>query len=167
MRDGDDSVTDDETRWILGGHMYQSGRPDSVYGHNEAEPEVSEVGDQVYYVIDFGCPVPFTQIPPLVEAGFEKCHKVFARGNQRVLAHYESGRDCLVQGLGHPLCGLLLMIAVTFASPTVTTVLPTHSEHFEDGPRKDPRLLAIDLVTRMLWFLHPEWFTWKEDGGMI
>lgn len=157
VRDDDDSPTNDETRWMLGRHMYQSGCPDHMYGQNEAETEVSEIGDRVY-VIDFGCPIPFTKIPPLVEEGFEKCRKVFARGDQRVLAHYESARDCLIQCLGDPLCDVLLMIVLTFASSIVTPVLPMHADCFEARPRKDPRLLAVALITRMLWFLYPQWF---------
>jgi hypothetical protein len=42
-----------------------------------------------------------------------------------------------------------------------------HSYEFEAGPRKDPRLLAVTLTTRMLWFLHPWYFPWEKDDGMV
>ncbi|KAH6873639.1 hypothetical protein B0T10DRAFT_416344 [Thelonectria olida] len=166
VRDVDDRMTANEERWLLGGNMYQSGHPENIFRRGEAETDATE-GQLRSYVIDFGCAVPFTGIPLLIEEGFEACRKSFAQGDQKILAHYEAARDCLIRGLGDPLCDLLLMIVLTFSSSTDTPVLPMYGHNFEAGPRRDQRLLAVALTTRMLWFLYPDSFPWEEDGGMV
>lgn len=55
------------------------------------------------------------------------------------------------------------MIVLTLASSIVTLTLLSHKSYFEAGARKDLKLFAVTLTTRMLWFLHPEWFPWDTD----
>ena len=38
---------------------------------------------------------------------------------------------------------------------------------FEAGPRKDPKIFAAGLVTRMLWYLRPNAFPWNKDDGQV
>lgn len=119
-------------------------------------------------VIDFGCEVPFTRIPGIIEDGFQLQERNFKRGDQRVLEHYEVARHCLEECLGDPLCDLLLMIALTFASSSVTPEVAPNSKGFgAAAKRKDPALLAVNLVTRMLWFLRPQRFPRDADCGSV
>ena len=158
-----------EGRWLFGGSIYLGGHPSNLIQEHEANPEATEVEPQTVptCVIDFGCAVPFTEIPLLIEEGFEASRKLFARRDPKVLAHYEAARDCLQQCLGDPLCDVLLMIVLTFSSSIVTPALPMRGSEFEVGPRKDPRLVAVTLATRMLWFLCPWNFPWEKDDGMV
>jgi len=117
--------------------------------------------------IDFGCKIPFTNIPEMVEEGFRLMEKNFKRGDAGVLRHYQVARHSLVGCLGDPLCDLMLMIALTLASSSETPWVPPKSNQFEVGPRKDARLLAANLVTRMLWFLRPQDFPWDKDDGQV
>lgn len=59
------------------------------------------------------------------------------------------------------------MIVLTLASSIVTPTLLSHKSHFEAGARKDPKLFAVTLTTRMLWFLRPESFPWDTDEEAI
>jgi hypothetical protein len=117
--------------------------------------------------IDFGCPIPFTQVPELVKQGFEALERHFKKGDQRVLEHYQVARNCLESCLGDPLCDLMLMLVLTLASCSITPTVAPKMRHFSEGARKDPELFAANLVTRMLWFLRPEHFPWKEDHSLV
>jgi hypothetical protein len=117
--------------------------------------------------IDLGSGIPFATIPAIVEAGFKKLEKLFAKGDARVFEHYHVARNCLEQCLGDPLCDLLLMIVLTLSSSTVTPCVAVAGRQFEAGKRKDPEMFAANLATRMLWFLRPEAFPWDEDVGMV
>ncbi|KAF2664817.1 hypothetical protein BT63DRAFT_418151 [Microthyrium microscopicum] len=117
--------------------------------------------------IDFGYEIPFTCIPSIVEDGFRAQEKIFAKGNQKILEHYHVARNCLERSLGDPLCDVLLMLVLTFSSSSVTPRVAAQSKHFKAGPRKDPRIFAASMVTRMLWFLHPEAFPSEQDDGMV
>ncbi|KFX97261.1 hypothetical protein O988_04947 [Pseudogymnoascus sp. VKM F-3808] len=44
---------------------------------------------------------------------------------------------------------------------------PLHGNEFCAGPKKEPKLLAAALTTRMLWLLHPEWFPWEKNYDEI
>jgi hypothetical protein len=111
--------------------------------------------------------IPFEQIPELVKEGFEAQEQHFKRGDQRVLEHYQVARNCLQSCLGDPLCDLLLLLALTLGSCSVTpTVLPG-TQDFAVGARKDPASFTANLVTRMLWFLRPEQFPWTGSNGVI
>jgi hypothetical protein len=117
--------------------------------------------------IDFGCAIPFDAIPQLVEDGFRQQEKNFKTGNQGILEHYQTARQCLAECLGDLLCDLMLMLVLTLASSSVTpTVAPTANE-FSPGPKKDSSMFAANLVTRMLWFLKPTCFPWEADNGVI
>lgn len=118
-------------------------------------------------VIDLGHEVPFTSIPKIVEDGFRAQEKIFAKGNQRILEHYHIARNCLQRSLGDPLCDVLLMLVLTLSASSITPTVAAKSHHFEGGARKDPGLFAASMVTRMLWFLHPEAFPWEQDDGMV
>lgn len=118
--------------------------------------------------IDFGCNVPFEEVPRLVNEGFSKLEVLFAKGDHRVLEHYQQARVCLGQSLGDPLCDLMLMMALTFAASSVTPQVAKGERGFSGATkRKDPVLLAANMVTRMLWFLKPHAFPWDKDDGSI
>ncbi|RKK87314.1 hypothetical protein BFJ68_g17067 [Fusarium oxysporum] len=159
-----------EDRWLLGGNVYMSGFPMSLQPESTAEaeavPDTSEMGTRSSS-IDFGCPVPFTEIPQIIEEGLDFTRQLYASGNQKLLTHYEHARDCLEQALKDPLCDLLLMIVLTFTSSTHIPKLPQNKNNFEPGPEKNSQLLAVTLMTRMLWFLYPQFFPWDRDDGMI
>ncbi|EXM14330.1 hypothetical protein RAB80_016449 [Fusarium oxysporum f. sp. vasinfectum] len=140
-------------------------RPENT-AEAEVGPDTSETGMRTSS-IDFGCPVPFTEIPRIIEEGLDFTRQLYASGNQKLLAHYEHARDCLEQALKDPLCDLLLMIVLTFTSSTHIPKLPQNKNNFEPGPEKNSQLLAVTLMTRMLWFLYPQCFPWDRDDGMI
>jgi hypothetical protein len=118
--------------------------------------------------IDFGCPVPFMHIPSLVRDGFEMQARILNRGNTRVAEHFQLAQNCLVECLGDPLCDLLLMIVLTVAASSVTPEVPPKSRGFTAAAKKkEPGLVAANLVTRMLWFLRPNKFPWKDDSGKV
>jgi hypothetical protein len=119
--------------------------------------------------ISFGCPVPFTTIPALVELGFQKNDKMFGgdRGDPKILEHYHVARMTLEQCLGDPVCDVMLMMALTLASSSVTPAVSIKTKDFCKGAQKDPALFAANLVTRMLWFLCPTQFPKDEDDGMV
>jgi hypothetical protein len=117
--------------------------------------------------IDFGSAIPFIQIPGLVKQGFEALERQFQKGDRRVLEHYQVARNCLDSCLGDPLCDLMLMLVLTLASCSVTPTVAPQSRHFAVGAKKDPALFAANLVTRMLWFLRPQHFPWKEDHQLV
>ncbi|KAH7117376.1 hypothetical protein EDB81DRAFT_848235 [Dactylonectria macrodidyma] len=161
-----------EDRWLLGGNVYISGFPVSILPENAAEAEAETETDAAEtklqtLSINFGYPIPFTEIPRTIEEGLEFTQQLYASANQKVLAHYENARGCLEQALGDPLCDLLLMIVLTFTSSTVTPTLPQNKNSFKPGPRRHRQLLAVTLMTRMLWFLYPQCFPWDRDDGMI
>lgn len=118
--------------------------------------------------IDFGCDIPFREIPRLVNEGFVKLGRLFAKGNTNVLDHYEQARICLSKNLGDPVCDLMLMMVLTVgASSTTPQVAPGERVFSGAAKRKDPALLAANMVTRMLWFLLPDDFPWNQDDGSI
>src|ERR1700761_1027239 len=117
--------------------------------------------------IDFGCEIPFTQIPELVKQGFEALERQFQKGDRRILEPYQVARNCLDICLGDPLCDLMLMLVLTLASCSITPTVAPQTRHFDVGARKDPALFAANLVTRMLWYLRPEHFPWKEDHRLV
>ena len=159
-----------EVHWLFGGGEYLCGYPDNLLQQESADLQrIDHVAPAppVFYVVDFGSAIPFTEMPCILEEGFEMCRKLFSRGNRRVLAHYETARECLAQHLGDALCDVLLMIVLTFAYCEVTPALLLGSDQFETGPRKDPRMFAVSLSVRMLWFLYPKHFPWYEDDGMV
>jgi hypothetical protein len=61
----------------------------------------------------------------------------------------------------------MLMFVLTLASCSITPTVAPQTRHFGEGVRKDPALFAANLVTRMLWFLRPEHFPWKEDYQLV
>ena len=118
--------------------------------------------------IDFGCDVPFREVPRLVGDGFTRLERIFAKGNTNVLDHYQQARICLNKRLGDPLCDLMLMTVLTFGASSVTPQVAPGERVFSGAEkRKDPALLAANMVTRMLWFLAPDEFPWNEDDGSI
>jgi len=118
-------------------------------------------------VINFGSDIPFQQIPPAIEEAFAAQVKVLATGNQMIMQHYHVARNCLEGCLGDPLCDLLLMLVLTVSSSSVTPMVRMQGHTFEAGPRKDPKIFAAGLVTRMLWYLRPNAFPWNKDDGQV
>lgn len=117
--------------------------------------------------IDFGCTIPFNAIPQLIEDGFRQHEKVFRTGNQGILEHYQTARQCLAGCLGDPLCDVMLMMVLTLASSSVTPAVAPKAQAFSAGPKKDSSMFAASLVTRMLWSLRPEAFPWDTNNGAI
>lgn len=117
--------------------------------------------------IDFGCSIPFTAIPQLVEDGFLEQEKAFRKGDQSILEHYQAARQCLAECLGDPLCDLMLILALTLASSSETPTIAPKASTFSVGPKKRNSMFAANLVTRMLWFLRPSYFPWVADNGLI
>jgi hypothetical protein len=117
--------------------------------------------------IDFGCAIPFATIPQLVEDGFRAQETAFRTGNQGILEHYQTARQCLAECLGDPLCDLMLLLVLTLASSSETPTIAPKAREFSVGPKKDNSMFAANLVTRMLWFLRPECFPWDADAGVV
>ncbi len=153
-----------EGNWLFGRDTYMSTYPAKLSEQSGDYQEATNVESQVIStgVIDFRCALPFTEIPELIKDGFE-AQMELPHVDVRVAAHYQIAQKCLEQSLGDPLCDVLLMIVLTFASSTVTPALPMRGSHFVGGPQKDPRFLAVALTTRMLWFLHRQDFPWYVD----
>jgi hypothetical protein len=80
------------------------------------------------------------------------------QGTGKILDHFHVARNCLEGCLGDLLCDVPLMLVLTLSSSSVTPFVLTKSHHIEAGLRKDPKLFATSLATRMLWFLRPEAF---------
>ncbi|KAH8723300.1 hypothetical protein GQ44DRAFT_804304 [Phaeosphaeriaceae sp. PMI808] len=117
-------------------------------------------------IIDFGCIIPFTTIPPVVEDGFRLLTDVFSNGYHTIWNHYQVARQCLIECLGDPICDVMLMMVLTLASSSVTPSVAPRMRCFNAGPRKHPAMFAANLVTRMLWFLRPDKFPWDANAGM-
>ena len=160
----------DKANWMLGGDDYLPGWPNHVTAPSEQRIKCADTEEQGErrYSINFGCPFPFSEIPPLIEDGFRACRQAFARGDQRVLAHYELARKCLGQALGDPLCDLLLLIVLTICSSSDRLDVRPGEDCFSVSDKSNnPALLAACLTTRTLWFLRPEVFSWKENTGQV
>jgi hypothetical protein len=114
--------------------------------------------------IDFGCTPPFRNVPALVEEGFEEQIRLMQGGNPRVGAHYQVALNCLKTCIGSPCCDVMLMLALTMAASSETPEVTPSGQGFTAAiKKKDPKLLAANLITRMLWYLQPNSFPWKED----
>ncbi|KAL3290699.1 hypothetical protein RB213_004881 [Colletotrichum asianum] len=119
--------------------------------------------------IDFGCPLPFTNIPSLILASFNQTKATFlGKGDAKVLDHYQIAMNCLAEKIDDPLCHLMLMITLTICASSETPEVAQGSRTFSAAAkRKDPGQLALVMVTRMMWFLYPTSFPWaKNSGGM-
>ena len=58
----------------------------------------------------------------------------------------------------------MLMLALTIASSTVTPFVAVGKDVISEAPKQKNRpMLAVSMVTRMLWFLRPEAFPWEKD----
>jgi hypothetical protein len=150
------------------GFKVMAGRPGSLKrAAMEAEALAKEAGKRL--AMDFGCKIPFEEIPESVKAAFLEQENVLVKGkgNPKVLQHYHVARLCLEQSIGEPLCDLLLMLVMTLSSSSVTPGVDGKSLEFKVGDKKDARIFAVSLATRMLWFLHREAFPWEEDSGMV
>ena len=121
--------------------------------------------------VDFGCKIPFENIPRLIQDGFAKLERLYgkAKADYKVLEHYQQARNCLQRILGDPLCDLMLMLALTLGASSTTPQVAPKERVFSGAPKKkDPALLAANMVTRMLWFLRPSDFPWgNQDDGTI
>lgn len=167
----EDTEFDRKERWLLGASYHMSGIPDSLMMDENTDPEIggeSEVAAaSEAFTINFGSSIPFTEIPYCIRRGMELTRGLYATSRPKISAHYENARDCLAQALGVPLCDLLLMIVLTFTSSTVAPALPPYKTSFEAGPKRDRQLLAVTLMTKMLWFLYPQCFPWQDDNDKM
>ena len=120
-------------------------------------------------VVDFGCKVPFERLPKMVQDGFDRLDRIFEKGDRGVLDHYQAARNLLERCLGDPLYDLMMMLTLTMAASTVTpTVAPGERGFSAADKRKEPELLAANMVTRMLWFMRPQSFPWdKDEKGVL
>ncbi|GKU14896.1 unnamed protein product, partial [Fusarium langsethiae] len=118
--------------------------------------------------IDLGYTIPFKQIPDLVTTGFNEIRRVFAKGDQRVLSHYCAAYCCLADCLEDPLCDLMLILTLAVAASSATPEIQPNTRVFSAAVRRrDPAMLAANMVTRMLWFLRPKAFPWDKDDGPV
>jgi hypothetical protein len=119
--------------------------------------------------IDFGCEIPFKRVPDLVQQGFQELTRY--NNDEQVLAHYHTAYCCLESSLGDARCDVMLMLVLAIAASTETPEVRNPGKAvqigFTVGPRREPQLLAANMVTRMLWFLKPEAFPWKQNKGDI
>ncbi|KAJ9415745.1 hypothetical protein QL093DRAFT_2568886 [Fusarium oxysporum] len=112
--------------------------------------------------------IPFKQIPDIVERGFTEIRRLFAKGDQRVLSHYCAAYCCLTDCLEDPLCDLMLILTLTITASSATPEVRPNTKGFSvTAKRRDPALLAANMVTRMLWFLRPEAFPWDKDQDTV
>lgn len=120
-------------------------------------------------VIDFGCDVPFTSMPPLLLRGFAGLFDDPQRTNAAVNSHYQLAQNCLLNHLstGDIRIQLMLMQVLTLASSTETPQVPlgpVEEQSFAPATTKrDAGKYAASLATRMLWFLDRAAFPWKEE----
>lgn len=149
-------------------------RPDSLKRRAleaEARRSVDSVGVKRAKIrprIDLGCKIPFKQIPDIVERGFTEIRRLFAKGDQGVLSHYCVAYCCLTECLEDPLCDLMLMLTLTITASSATPEVRPNTKGFNvTTRRRDPALLAANMVTRMLWFLRPEAFPWDKDRDSV
>jgi len=113
--------------------------------------------------IKFQDDIPFTAIPRLVENGFAKVKLEFQR-KPLILAHYISTYNCLVKWLGDTRINLLFMIVLTIAASTVTPGFQKDGkEILVVVKRRDEAKFAVASITRMLWYLDPEYFPRDVD----
>ncbi|EXL38919.1 hypothetical protein FOCG_18451 [Fusarium oxysporum f. sp. radicis-lycopersici 26381] len=145
-------------------------RPDSLKRRAleaEARRSVDSVGVKRAKIrprIDLGCKIPFKQIPDIVERGFTEIRRLFAKGDQGVLSHYCAAYCCLTECLEDPLCDLMLILTLTITASSATPEVRPNTKGFSaTTKRRDPALLAANMVTRMLWFLRPDAFPWDKD----
>ncbi|OBS16948.1 hypothetical protein FPOA_12498 [Fusarium poae] len=118
--------------------------------------------------IDLGCKIPIKQIPDIVERGFTEIRRLFVKGDQLVLSHYCAAYCCLTDCLEDPLCDLMLMLTLTITASSATPEVRPNTKCFNvSTKRRDPALLAANMVTRMLWFLRPEAFPWDKDRDSV
>lgn len=118
--------------------------------------------------IDLGYEIPFKQVPDIVHRGFNELQRLFAKGDQRVLSHYCVAYCCLADCLGDPLCDLMLILTLTITASSATPEVQPNTKVFSvTTKRRDPALLAANMVTRMLWFLRPKEFPWEKDDGQV
>ena len=110
--------------------------------------------------IDFGCKIPFERVPNLVQAGFNEVRQY--NKDQKVLDHYATAYCCLEGCLGDPLCDVMLILVLTVAASTETPDVKINASTFSAGSKKEPSLLAANMVTKMLWFLRPNAFPWEN-----
>ncbi|KAK2468286.1 hypothetical protein H9L39_19932, partial [Fusarium oxysporum f. sp. albedinis] len=141
-------------------------RPDSLKRRAleaEARRSVDSIGIKRAKIrprIDLGCKIPIKQIPDIVERGFTEIRRLFAKGDQRVLSHYYYLED--------PLYNLMLMLTLTITASSTTPEVRPNTKCFNvTTKRRDPALLAANIVTRMLWFLRPEAFPWDKDSDSV
>lgn len=106
----------DETNWLFGEDDYLPGWPKSLTKPDEQGIEDNDGKGQSerQYAIEFGCPFPFSEIPSIIDDGFEACRQIFVQGDQRVLAHYELAHSSLEKIIGDPFCDLLLILVLNF-----------------------------------------------------
>ncbi|KAF5239888.1 hypothetical protein FOXYS1_15478, partial [Fusarium oxysporum] len=70
--------------------------------------------------------------------------------------------------LEDPLCDLMLMLTLTITASSATPEVRPNTKCFNvTTKRRDPALLAANMVTRMLWFLRPEAFPWDKDRDSV
>lgn len=115
--------------------------------------------------IDFQCRIPFDRVPPFIQESFRSQLDLFKNGDQGIVEHYMIARNCLDLCVGDELCDLLFLIVLTLAQCSVTPTVLSEQHVFTVGSRKDSKIFAVTLVTRMLWFLLPDRFPWGDHSG--
>jgi hypothetical protein len=118
--------------------------------------------------IDFGCEIPFRDVPEFIRAGFNEQRVKGNRLSELALSHYQQALFCLEGCLDDRRCDVLLMLVLTLSASSVTPDVKEGDHHFSVAKKPISRgMFAANLVTRMLWFLKPEAFPIKEDEGQV
>ncbi|KAL7940331.1 hypothetical protein V8C42DRAFT_244061 [Trichoderma barbatum] len=118
-------------------------------------------------LLDFGCAVPFTIIPPFIQTGFNELadHARQQSRDEKVTNHFKHAQHLLKASLGRPEVDLMLMLAITITSSTETVVFDKDERKLVINTiwKKSQAARAAVLVTRMLWYYLPK--DWNIDGN--
>ncbi|PNP78576.1 hypothetical protein FNYG_08088 [Fusarium nygamai] len=118
--------------------------------------------------IDVGCEVPFKKVPQIIQEGFGKLEKNYARTDPIAVRHLNQAYSCLVDCLGDPLCNMIILLALTFGACTVTPYIDEQGDEFYAAKkRKEPDMLAATMVIQMLWFMRKEAFLWEDTDEKV
>lgn len=123
-------------------------------------------------IIDLGYKLPFQVVPKLILDGFAQHYKTCEQEDTPAVGnHFQAAHSCLISLIAENdwRCDLMLMLALTVASSSVTPKVNKSKLEFEAANRKkEPDRLAAMLVTRMLWFLKPKAFPSEgNENGIL
>ncbi|RKK10435.1 hypothetical protein BFJ66_g16458 [Fusarium oxysporum f. sp. cepae] len=118
--------------------------------------------------IDVSRNLPFRRVPQMIQEGFGKLEKNYTKTDPMAVRHINPAKSCLIKCLGDPLCAMMLLLALTFGACTVTPHIDERgTEFYPAAKRKDPDMLAVTMIIRMLWFMRKEEFPWEDTEEKV